>query len=1432
MKIFVILLSAVTALAVPLSHSQIGERCFAGGTLIKNVNQTSGVSEVCLKDDISMLKSIVHITRGDNAVNNWIRFYRIFIVKDWHDCNPFPDPKGTFTVFEVTSTNYVRPVTYICRTQCEITLDKDSAEIKLISHKMNHYEVSGSTITNGWFKNTITLSLEHTCEHLTVSCGQKTIQFHACFRQHRSCIRFFKNSIMPAIMVESICQNVEIILLTCFSLGTFILLCILTRTYIIYILIPIFYPILYIYGKIYSKYFKLCPVCLLAVHPFTSCPKKCICGARFNNTDQLKVHRLGRDCPGYKTLSKSRAMCKNKGCSFIVAIMLSVMFFSFITPINGEPTEKIYRLEDLPDEYIELEERVKVLEQSNMSLKLSIIIPVVVILLTLLIEDKAFNKLFNQLYRNCSMCGMIHERKGLRITCNNTNKCGTCVCGYSEERIVEDGYESFLKTMHQQTENCKYRSYKRHFRNIKIILLIFSISIIVPTASLESTHCLNITKDLKGEGLYECFGLWLNITECPKGKLQLFSELNSTGLVSELDMPDFEIFNMNYKEAVEKIENAYNFHHMALLEYLFTYKNCKNVNSMKSNGGPYNVAWRTFITTHHLDVCGQYSYKHICRCLNTAYGCHDTKLDTLEEMKTYYVNHKDNYNADLNTVLKTISIAFRGIGSIIIKRYSAEKPDCVQNFLKRTMGVLGTNKQLQGVIQFALMMLDINQTRELDPEVSTPNIALFSVASSKTLVSDWSAAQTPANECRSASVLTCEHTRNALLKKSYLMCEISGQKRVYTWPEKPTIRVSDKICLGDYHCNLKFSPMNADEALKTMQCYKSDFTENPNSMDISITKCYVAKTGVCTTQTDNDWNVYMCSNGKIYQSNTDEHAKDGNINSYCFEKGCREGRHPIDPSWFKTCSWLPTKKQKIEPREMSHLDIESYKKSMESDLQTDLTIHKFRLTQNLPHVVPSYISVVAEGVSTSEGLQNAYIKGAIPAISGLSTGIHVKSPEGDNILDLVLYIKKAVYRAEYSKIYSTGPTMGINVKHNEKCTGTCPVAIPKDDGWLTFSKEHTSNWGCEEYGCMAINSGCVYGSCQDIVRKEIDVYKKVGSEQVKVEVCISLPEKTYCNDLDVLEPLIGDKMQLDFQRTDSVQLPDIIAMKKGQIYTGQINDLGNFGSQCGSVQVLHNVTMGNGNPKFDFVCHAFKRKDIIVRRCYDNYYHSCLLLQPRTEFLHREDGTRSYVTLNGKNLGVMNYRLMLGDLNYKLFTKEPNLDLTGSCAGCINCQEEIVCQVEIVTNGEITCNLEAPCNLYMHNILITPSEHKYAIKMSCKEQIPSIELKVCSRSVTMHATYKPHHDKIDISKLDETNYVKEEDLKCGTWLCKVKEEGISFLFGSIFKGLGYYWSIFIYSVIGLALVLLLIYVFFPLCRRLKGVLERNEIEYQLESKIK
>ncbi|ABY89692.1 envelope glycoprotein, partial [Weldona virus] len=172
---FLILCLILSVSAMP----QKGTVCFNGGAIVQHQNSDHGISEFCVRDDISTLRSTSIQVVNQSKYNNVV--YRMWNVKNWHKCNPVETTGGTFTVFEVDKTLTIMPKTYACRAECQISVDKEFGQITLHSENMNHYVIDGTLTKMGWFKGKTSIAMSSTCEHISIRCGMKEHSMHACF---------------------------------------------------------------------------------------------------------------------------------------------------------------------------------------------------------------------------------------------------------------------------------------------------------------------------------------------------------------------------------------------------------------------------------------------------------------------------------------------------------------------------------------------------------------------------------------------------------------------------------------------------------------------------------------------------------------------------------------------------------------------------------------------------------------------------------------------------------------------------------------------------------------------------------------------------------------------------------------------------------------------------------------------------------------------------------------------------------------------------------------------------------------------------------------------------------------------------------------------------------------------------------------------------
>ncbi|AXM42968.1 polyprotein [Northway virus] len=1430
---FILLLAIAPSFGTP-----IATRCFHGGQLIAEAKSQTSISEFCLKDDVSMIKSEVTYTKNDTGIFGHSKVYRSWTIKDWKLCNPVPTVGGSINVIEVTADLSLSTKAYVCSRDCTITIDKEGAQIVFQTDKLNHFEVSGTTLSSGWFKTKASVTLDRTCEHIKVTCGKKTLQFHACFKHHMSCIRFFHNTILPGSMVASMCQNIELIIILGLTLIIFILMAILTKTYICYLLMPIFMPIAYAYGWAYNKSCKKCHCCGLAYHPFTNCGSHCVCGLKFEASDRMRIHRESGLCQGYKSLRVARLLCKSKGSSLVISILLSMLILSFVTPIEGTltnyPESRRYTLEEIADvvEGIIAEQDLKEYIVFYTSLFGSLILLLAFILSVTLTKVLDLLAKTNVIY--CEECSMYHPRKGIKYNGDFTNKCGFCTC--DEQEDVEG------VIIHKVSKKCTYRYQVKWAKIIMIIVVILLMAQNTILIVAAETDCWT-KKSLE----LDCIGPLLNIGSCSGKEARTYEtevkKLVSQSKVTHIDAEHISILGATIDSAIKSIRAQKTYATMHLLETVFLMKNCDYYTVFEHNSGYSQAKWRLIAKTNHFDICSRHSAHHFCRCINDETKCQNGNWDFAGEMNNTYSTKKDFYRHDLDLFYTIFENAFPGsTESLFYHLLQTKNTTGASRILEKLSTKFGNNNMFVGIWKFGQYLLTlpyVNET-ELSPSrqstiLTNSNSLSRSTGRQESLSSAIPGPNT--KECSNARDVGCISPRFGIPIGNLTACGESPSYKIYKTPEKlyKSNNKGEIWCSDDVHCLKNFEPATEEivNRIKQMTCFLTDVSTKTDIFSIATSTCRMVDKGVCTVN-DAKWNILKCDSGLFYFTDQREGQDTGNdFGEYCISHSCNTERFPINPDILKDCTWEYHSRKSKYISTISLESLDEFRRAMSDKLSHTLMIYNFKPTANLPHIKPTYKFITANGIENSDGLDSAYIVSSIPALGGMSVGYNVQTKDNFPLLDIIVFIKSAVIRTTYNHIYDTGPTIGINTQHDEHCTGACPTQIPHKDNWLTFSQERTSRWGCEEFGCLAINTGCVFGSCQDIIHPETKVYRKAMEEEVILTVCVTFPGNTYCTEINAIEPKITDEIELQFKTVDTKTLPNILAVQNHKLYSGQINDLGSFSQGCGNVQKTNQSILGTGTAKFDYVCHGASRKDIIVRRCYNNNHDSCKLLKEETSLIFA-DNHETLVVANTKHLiGELQFKIMLGDIRYKSFAESPELEIDAKCVGCPSCFESYSCNFQIITNIDTVCSVSGPCTLFHNRLIITATKQSYGIKMSCPTKPEGTEtFEICNKQYKIFFTTIDKNDKIEINTGDQTSYIYEKDNRCKTWLCRVRDEGISVLFEPLRAFFGSYFSIIFYAVVGIIILFLAVYIFLPMIFKLRDMLKKNEYLYLQESKHK
>lgn len=1418
MHLVLAFISMLTAQAVPLSN-----RCFEGGVLVEERFMDHGIAEICVKDDISMIKTSSIQAKNDSKFTNTIT--RKMLIPNYQDCNPVETPNGPIMIFKPDSSLLLIPKTYACRVDCTISLDKDEATIILHSDKLNNFEVMGTTTATRWFQGSTTYSLEHTCEHIQVTCGSKSLSFHACFKYHMACIRLLNKSYMPGFMIQSVCQNKEIILMTCLVLIIFGLLYILTMSYICYILLPIFIPIAYFYGWLYNKSCKKCNYCGLAYHPFTKCGKNCVCGSMFENSERMRMHRLAGLCRGYKSLRAARILCKSRGSAFCLAVILATLLLSFIQPleavrlsINNESIE----LTELSTEIDLIFKGVESMQNMNY-IQMTITIIIITITIAYLSLNRYLeDKLLNKIIFYCPECEMTHARRGLHKYFNGdfTNQCNSCMCGcvYNQEEL-NDGYT--MPMTHKLTVGCYapgryYTTRKISTSTVSIVLMMLIVLLSISIASASEDNCLKVAT-FQNQDPISC-SAWVKASSCS-------GSTGIDGLMARVKIPkpDTDLIS-GMKGSLETIlmksQESSVLMQSYILESLAVTLYCNELIGASLEAGKINVAIRTLYTSNSLEICFAKKAAKACACLSGQSNCDPT---TADDIKDYYKTHTEIYKVDVSRMIQTLAKMFPGVvAKEILSAASKSNYTRIQAIIKLLEPKLTNAKATKALLKILNTAISETTLSSIQAPISAKFVPFDNRWMSTSIFKDIVSA-TAIKTCQGGKAYKCFFPVS--LRFNYYFSCSETNKFYHTGNDGFAVSysTSTNLCVADPYCEKDFTPVDVSQKdmLMTMRCEQETINANNLASSAAFNKCRVTSMQHCTVSGVANKSVAECANGYFYEYTGELHqsSKD-DVGVYCFERSCKQNRFPHHPSNLKGCVSHNVEMLNRKLKEINYSNLEQLKHSLQETIKTDLIEHHYVLTKNLPKINPTFKAISIQGVETDNGVQSSYIETDIMVKTGMSLGLHLTTKKGEPLFDIIVFVKTAHYEAAYDEIYQTGPTVGINVQHDEKCTGKCPENLSQS-GWLSFYKEHTSQWGCEEFGCLAINEGCVYGHCKDIIKPEMTILRKSQEEQPSIKICISLPQETFCQPINAFTTIITDKIETQFISNEAGRIPKLLAYKSNKIYTGMINDLGTYSKMCGSVQSINNNVVGAGNARFDYICHAAQRKEIAVTRCFDNFYDSCLHLEQSDNIIY--DNNIKKVSLLNRNMGELRLKLKLGDLNYKIFEKMPSFDFKGSCVGCLKCVKGVDCEFTIHSTSESVCLLTSNCDFYHNNLKVDPSVQKYGIKAKCSEE--KIWVDLCGNKIEIQLSIVQAHDTIEVGNSDQTYFVKEKDNRCGTWLCKVSEQGISSIFAPFFAVFGEYAKIAFYTLLGILGAALLIYLMLPMIGKLKDVLKKNEIEY-------
>ncbi|QLA46912.1 polyprotein [Nola virus] len=1424
------MLSLATIQGVPTAT-----RCFTGGQKMHELHSSKATSEACLKDDVSQVKITTEYARNNSGIFAKMSAWRKWTVSDWHECRPKKTVSGSINVIEVDRNMIINSAVYTCDKDCTINVDKENAQIILHTEGINNFEVSGTTVMKAWFKTTATIPLQQTCEHIKVICGKKILQFHSCFKHHMSCIRYLQNSMVPGRVSNAICQNLELLIMTTITTLFFCLLLLLAKTYLCYLLLPIFIPLAYLYGFIYDRSCKKCKSCGLAYHPFTKCGDHCVCGGKFETSERMKLHRNSGLCPGYKSLRSARVLCKSKTSAFSLSVLLSILLLGFLTPIQGAPIKTNFTIDELPGFFQDQVQEVHVLQKNVVYSLIIDLILVTSVFISVICINYFVYSIANWFAMYCNQCDMYHPRSELKYFGDFTNKCGQCTCGQFED------IQGVI--VHKRGSKCltKYKIMTLKHIILWIVVILISKDIIMVTQAKALGECLKITTMEEG-----CTGPFFDIPTCNIQHLQhpysqIAQYLQSHNIINDLDVKHILQLKQQFAEDLKMIAETKDLHQKILLEIAFLTRNCDFYTSYDNIHSTQQVQWQAMAKTSEFDFCKTKSTEPICKCL-AGQSCGDLRDNKKDDINTHYTSNEEKKKADIVNAIAVIKYMIPGTGYSYVSNLTDNKQfQKIVDYITKFQEKHANNQRLKAFKLFLEGLLKTTDNLELEVNF-TDAVPIVQGITPKVGFTDMVEDNFDQNftndgkRCKNPHLFICISPRSKVSTPEIFMCKdtkfyLIDTAGLHLYKIENS---ADTFCIGDKHCSLTYRVLTEQESQfyrKNNKCFGSAYSEPNNYLTKRSVLCRQKASGKCGNMTS--FKATLCDDGFVYPEVAKQSPKNTAFpDERCFESTCKYGAFPYNTIHYDKCTWDNLKIAGRRLKIMSFENFQEYKDQVLKKITSDLTVNKFTLVENLPYFIPKKQYLTINGVTTADGMDGSYVEFEIPALTGTSAGYTVITKDGQELFDFIVYIKNSAVSSTYTLSYTTGPTVTINNKHTEKCTGRCPAKIEHDAGWATFSRERTSNWGCEEFGCLAIDDGCVYGSCMDVIKPELEVFSKVTSDTTKSTICISINHRSYCQEIEATSPIITSNIEAQFKTVESKILPKLVAIKNHKIFVGQINELGSFGRYCGNVQVTNNQTLGLADVKFDYLCHAAQRKDIIIRKCLENSYQSCKLLREESEYVLNEENHQITLSDNKRINGNLAVKAMFGDFNYKSYAKELEFDAEVSCVGCFSCIHGLICQADIKTSVETSCEIEALCPTFTNRLILHPDTEKYSLMFKCDRQLVenNLEIKICGKPVESHITISNTNDKIELSTGEQSTYIHEEDLQCGTWLCKFQEEGLNFILGPIYNWLGKFtWPVVAIVVIIIA-VLLGIFVFMPMCMKLRDILKKNEYEHLQEIK--
>ncbi|AER23988.1 Gn/Gc glycoprotein precursor [Bean necrotic mosaic virus] len=302
--------------------------------------------------------------------------------------------------------------------------------------------------------------------------------------------------------------------------------------------------------------------------------------------------------------------------------------------------------------------------------------------------------------------------------------------------------------------------------------------------------------------------------------------------------------------------------------------------------------------------------------------------------------------------------------------------------------------------------------------------------------------------------------------------------------------------------------------------------------------------------------------------------------------------------------------------------------------------------------------------------------------------------------ELVVYVKEAGVTYTIKPLYHTAPISSTHTHVYTTCTGNCETCRKEHplSGYQDYCISPTSNWGCEELGCLAIGEGSTCGYCRNVYDlSKMYSINQVLSSHVTVKVCFKGFAGATCQTITDEIPYQNSYYQIsldaDLHNDDLGSGSRIAIDPNGLIMKGNIANLKDSSTAFGHPQLdkTGKLLFGKANldlNDFTWSCAVIGSKHVDIKKCGYDTYHQYIGLEPISNHYASEISDEKLFVKKDFKVGKINLIVDLPSELFKQPAKKPKVSLINSeCKGCLSCGSGIKCTLEMTSDSIFAGNI-------------------------------------------------------------------------------------------------------------------------------------------------